>query len=434
MSRQKTEPLVWDIAVIGGGAAGVFAAIHAAEQYLNNSGELANIVLIESGAKLLSKVKISGGGRCNVTHDCMAPKELLAFYPRSNRKLEGAFRQFGPSETVAWFTKRGVKLKTEPDGRIFPVTDDSQTIMDCLLGELRHYKVYIKTNTAVNSIAMGDDVVEILTNGKPIAAKRAVLATGGNQRGYPLAQQLGHQCVSPIPSLFTFELPKSSPFCELSGVTLPHISARLVWSDGLKVDGKKAKPLSQSGPLLFTHWGLSGPAVLKLSAWGARALAAVNYKITCEVDFFPEYTEDALREELLAIKACGEGRQLGNEPPTQLPKRLWQVLLSEHGIPPEHISRDCPNKLLNTFASALKRWPMPVCGKGPFKEEFVTAGGVPLNEVDLKTFISQINPAIGLAGELLNVDGVTGGFNFQHAWTSGALAGRAIASSLLAGQ
>lgn len=435
MSLAKTNK-VWDLVVVGGGAAGVFAAIRYGEAWLESQPKTRppRILLLEAGPKLLAKVKISGGGRCNVTHYCLDPKFLLTHYPRSHRKLEGAFRQFGPKDTINWFQSRGVTLKTEADGRMFPTTDDSQTIIDCLAQQLQKFKVTILTQCPVTRCDTTKDGFQLHTKeGAPVNTRQLVLATGGSRRGHSLVEQLGHTLVSPIPSLFTFELEKTSPYLALAGVSVPKVTLTCQWPAGLKVDGKTAKPMTQTGPLLFTHWGISGPAVLKLSAWGARGLAAVNYQAKLLVDWLPDDTEEGIRQQLITLKSSAAARQLGNEPLPGIPKRLWQVLLTEHGLAVTSVWRDCPNKPLNQLASKLNAWPLMMTGKGPFKEEFVTAGGVALADINLATFTSKRQPNMGLVGELLNVDGVTGGFNFQHAWTSGYLAGQALAHQGLTG-
>ena len=373
------------IAVIGGGAAGFFAAITCAEA-LGGSGE---VTLLEATPHLLSKVKVSGGGRCNVTHSCFEPAELVKRYPRGGRELLGAFHRFQPRDTVAWFAARGVATKTESDGRMFPITDDSATIADCLLGAARRAGVDIRIQTAVRSVertALGLKLT--LGAGEPLLCHRLIIATGGNKAsgGLAIAESFGHTIVPPVPSLFTFNI-KDPRLADISGVSVEHVEASL--------PGTK---LRTDGPLLITHWGLSGPAILKLSAWGAREFADRGYR--CEVGTFS---------------------------PMPLPQRLWEKLVAAAGIPATTPWAHVTNAALQALVAQLVDGRFAVDGKSTFKDEFVTCGGVKLAEVDFKTMESRLCPGIHFAGEVLDVDGVTGGFNFQNAWTTGYLAGMAAA-------
>lgn len=405
---------VWDVIVIGGGAAGFFVAIN-----LKHKQPSAKILIVEGGQKLLSKVKISGGGRCNVTHACYNPKELLNFYPRGHRKLQNNFTTFGPTQTVEWFEQQGVTLKTEADGRLFPDTNDSQTIVDCLLTETRQTGISIKTGCFITAIDKTQQGFTLKTNADSISAKNLVLATGGSPKGFKLANSLGHQCIDAVPSLFTFCI-KDAKLNNLSGLSVPKVSAQLMFDKPAK-----DKPLTQTGPLLVTHWGFSGPAILKLSAFGARLLAEANYTATLLVDFFPDSDFEALRQTLLNWKQEHYKKQLKNAP-SLLPERLWHYLLESLGLDLTQQLDTIKQKPFNKLAEQLKRWPFSINGKGVFKEEFVTAGGVPLNEIDLKTYESKPCPNLYIVGELLNIDGVTGGFNFQNAWTSGYIASQSI--------
>lgn len=396
--------------VIGGGAAGIFAAIHCAE----NNPQL-QVTVLEAGRELLSKVKISGGGRCNVTHNCFDPAILVQNYPRGGKALRGAFSRFQPSDTIAWFTRRGVKLKTEKDGRIFPVSDNSQTIIDCLLQSTNKAGVKLLTSTPVKQVSRDDQHFVLRVNQTQTwKCDRLLLATGGHPLGYRLAQQLGHQLLPPVPSLFTFTV-KDPRLEGLAGLTIPDTLITL----------PEAK-LSQRGPLLLTHWGLSGPVVLKLSAWGARSLASANYQMPLVINWLPEYSCDSLRHKLLQLKQEIPKKQLDSISPLGLPKRLWQRFLHLGNIPAKTIWAQLSKSAINYLARELTKGEFVLQGKGIFKEEFVTCGGVNLKEVDFQTMASKICPNLYLAGEILDVDGVTGGFNFQNAWTTGYLAGQGL--------
>lgn len=395
---------------MGGGAAGFFAAIRARE--VNPRLE---VVILEAHSRPLGKVKISGGGRCNVTHACFDVDRLVGFYPRGGRALRGVFGRFGPKETVRWFEAHGVSLKAESDGRMFPCTDDSQTVIDCLLDAARRAGVILRLRTPVERVertARGFNAVDV-------EATRVLLATGGTPLGYDIARSLGHMTVPAVPSLFTFKA-VDPRILGLAGVSVPHVRARL------EVDGTKA--FVQEGPLLITHWGLSGPVVLRLSAWGARALHGSGYRARLLIDLLPDLSHDEIRERLSGRKQAGDRKHVGTEPAVGLPKRLWHRLLEACDLPLDRSWGDLPKKGLNRLAEMLKRMDVLVEGKGPFKEEFVTAGGVALSEVDLKTMQSRLVPRLYFAGEILDVDALTGGFNFQNAWSTGFLAGQAAAS------
>jgi predicted Rossmann fold flavoprotein len=400
------------IAIIGGGAAGFFGAIAAAE-----ANPQATVTLIEASAQPLGKVKISGGGRCNVTHACFEPGQLVQFYPRGGKALRGAFSRFQPQDTMRWFESRGVALKTEGDGRIFPVTDDSQTIIDCLMDAARAAGVKLWSGTAISSVEKTETGF-VLTgkSGTSWEFDRLLLATGSNPTGYRWAAQLGHRVEPTAPSLFTFNI-KDPRLQDLPGVSVK--SATLTLPDCGK--------LSQSGALLITHWGLSGPAALKLSAWGARVLQDCSYRTTLQINWLPELDGEKVRSTLLSVKAQIPHKAIHGNCPLLMPQRLWQSLLTHCEIQPGDLWGGLSNKKLEQLLQELQRGRYPISGKGVFKEEFVTCGGVKLGEVDFKTMASKICPGLYFAGELLDIDGVTGGFNFQNAWTTGWLAGQGIA-------
>jgi predicted Rossmann fold flavoprotein len=398
-----------EIAIIGGGAAGFFAAITAAERYPCGS-----IALIEASQQPLGKVKISGGGRCNVTHACFDPATLVQFYPRGQRALRGAFSRFQPQDTVDWFTQRGVQLKTEADGRMFPVSDSSQTIIDCLVRSAEDAGVKIWTGTTITQI---DQTLQgfRLSNkaGNIWEVDRLLLATGSNATGYRWAKQLGHTIEPIVPSLFTLKI-TDPRLADLAGVAVKTATVSLVGD----------KKLTQTGPVLITHWGLSGPATLKLSAWAARFLHDQGYRGQLLVNWLPEITADKLRNMMLAVKTQIPQKSIHGNCPVVLPQRLWISLLNYCEI--DGLWAGLSNKKLDRLLQELQRGTFQINGKSPFKEEFVTCGGVKLGEIDFKTMASKACPGLYFAGEIIDVDGVTGGFNFQNAWTTGWLAGNSI--------
>ena len=401
------------IVVVGGGAAGFFAAIAAAEQRTG-----AEIILLEKTAHFLAKVKISGGGRCNVTHACFNEREFTTRYPRGERALIAPFKQFQARDTVAWFEAHGVKLKTETDGRMFPITDSSQTIIDCLMEAARAGGVKLQTGCGVEQItktaAGGFELA--LSTGKTLTCDRVLLATGGCRTAVlgQLAVALGHTLEPPVPSLFTFHI--EVPWLrELAGVSVEPVELAV-----------PAAKLRQRGPLLLTHWGLSGPAVLRLSAWGARALHAGNYQFTLLVNWLPAWNEATLGAEFDRRRREHPAKQMVNLPLTPLSSRLWEKLVAASGLAPETRWAALSKKAMHQLIQQLLRTEFQVTGKSLNKDEFVTCGGVRLNEVDFKTMGSKVCPGLFFAGEVLDVDGITGGFNFQAAWTTGWLAGRAM--------
>ena len=405
------------ILVVGGGAAGFFAAISCAE-----ADPLAEVTLLEATAHTLAKVRISGGGRCNVTHACFEPRDLVRNYPRGSRELLGPFHRFGPSETVAWFKERRVELKTEGDGRMFPVSDNSATIVGCLGEAARKAGVRIRTRSGVKAIekaegTAGARLKATLAGGEIVMASCVLLSTGGGKgsAGYSLAQGLGHTVVPPVPSLFTFHI-DDPRLTGLEGLSAPRV--------GVSAQGTR---LRETGALLVTHWGLSGPAILRLSAWGARELHAADYRFTLAVNWAEPRRAEEARRELESDRAGHPKRKVSTANPFAIPARLWERLVSGAGVAAEATWASVSNEILRALALQATASAFAVSGKSMNKEEFVTCGGVGLAEVDMATMESRICPGLYFAGEVLDIDGVTGGFNFQAAWTTGWQAGQAMA-------
>ena len=401
-----------NIIIIGGGAAGFFAAIRAAE-----CNPAAQVIILEKGKDVLGKVKVSGGGRCNLTHACFIPRELSKFYPRGEKELLGPFNRFACGDTIEWFEKRGVKTKTEADGRMFPVSDDSQTIIDCLWAAARKAGVSVYTNTALKALKAPTAerktwVIE--TAQQTLYADRVMMASGSSPSMWELLGKLGHRIIDPVPSLFTFNI-KDPRLSDLLGVSVPLAEA--------VIEGSK---LSSVGPLLITHWGLSGPAILKLSAWGARELAAMQYRFVIRINWIMAKLEDA-RQDIDTLKMEDGRKMVAAHAQFGLATRLWKRLVSAAGIRDDKRWADLNKKEIQQLAEELTQGRFQVNGKSTFKEEFVTAGGVDLKEVDFKTFGSKLFPGLYFAGEVLNIDAITGGFNFQAAWTGGWIAGEAMA-------
>lgn len=399
--------------VVGGGAAGFFCAVNAAR--LNPDLE---VILLEKSAKLLSKVRISGGGRCNTTHELFDIPALVKKYPRGEQFIKKAFHQFNTRDTINWFEERGVKLHAEADGRMFPVTNQSATIIDCLLREADLYKVKVRTNTGVQTLTKQHEQWQIITEkNEAILTDAVCVACGGLPKisMFSWLKNTGHHIVEPVPSLFTLNLPKH-PITALMGVSVPNVS--------IKVIGSKLK---EAGPMLITHWGLSGPAVLKLSAWGARQLAERNYQFEVAVNWLGEMNETALRNEWTFYRDQMAALKMGTKSPFALPNRLWNFLLDQAGIDTNTKWAELKSAHQNKLIQLLTNSVYTVSGKTTFKEEFVTAGGISLSEINPQTMESRIMPSLYFAGEVMDVDGITGGFNFQHAWTSGFIAATAIA-------
>jgi predicted Rossmann fold flavoprotein len=398
--------------VIGGGAAGFFCAVNAARM-----NPLLEVIIVEKTSKLLSKVKVSGGGRCNVTHACFSMADMIKKYPRGGSFLKKAFHHFFTTDTIAWFKERGVELKTEPDGRMFPVSNTSQTIVDCLMQEANKYGVEILMNKEVKAIHKSGDQWQLLfANESTLDANFICVASGGYPKSaqFEWLQKIGHTIEAPVPSLFTFNMP-GNPIMALMGITVENVV--------VKIAGTK---LVEQGPLLITHWGMSGPAILKLSAWGARQLAMNNYTFTILVNWLPLYNEQTLKDKFQQVRFDIAAQKISNRNPFALPQRLWQYLLQQSGINEEIRWADLPAKEQNKLVKHLCAQEFAVSGKTTFKEEFVTAGGIVLNEIDYNTMESKIVPNLFFCGEVTDTDGVTGGFNFQNAWTTGFIAAKAI--------
>lgn len=401
------------IIVVGGGAAGFFAAINCAQLHPNYS-----ISLFEKSSKLLSKVRVSGGGRCNVTHACFDNSLLIKNYPRGEKELRNAFSRFSATDTVKWFEQRGVELKTEKDGRMFPVTDNSETIINCLMQEAEKTGVKIKLNLDITEIVKNENnTFTLLANGGgSFDCDKLIIATGGNPKdtAYDWLKKLGHTIIKPVPSLFTFNIP-NNPVTQLMGVSVPNAKVR--------VHGTK---LETEGPLLITHWGMSGPGILKASAWGARVLSDLNYNFTALINWLPKYTEEKLRIEFANQRAENPAKMVLNNCPVELPKRLWEYFVNKAGISETTRWADLPKKNSNILITIIINDEYKVQGKTTFKEEFVTCGGISLKEIDFSTMQSKLVPNLYFAGEIMDVDGITGGFNFQNAWSSGWIAAQSI--------
>jgi predicted Rossmann fold flavoprotein len=397
------------ILVVGGGAAGFFGAIAAAE-----ADPRASVSILEKTRHVLAKVRISGGGRCNVTHACFDPRELSQRFPRGGRALIGPFTRFGPRETIEWFRLRGVNLKTEADGRMFPVTDSSQSIVDCLLDSARNAGAAIRLQTGLDAIALkpsGGFALQLSTGGT-LEADRLLWATGGcRAENHPLVS-LGHTLVPPVPSLFTFHI--DSPWLrELPGVSVENVQVAV-----------PGTTLKQRGPLLITHTGVSGPAILRLSAWGARDLQAHNYRFPLRIAWLPDSKPEAILSEIQKRRESHGGQTILKSRWNPLPARLWEQLIQQAGIAPETKWARLAKPEALKLAALLTGTELAVTGKSMNKEEFVTCGGIPLPEVDFKTMESRIVPGLFFAGEALDIDGITGGFNFQAAWTTAWIAGQ----------
>lgn len=405
---------VFDLIVVGGGAAGFYGAIQAADLYPGLS-----VLILERSGKLLSKVRISGGGRCNVTHGCFNPIEFSRHFPRGGKPLRSVLKEYGASETVRWFASRGVTLKTEEDGRMFPITDQSHTIIDCFLSEARRHNIRIIKSETVHRIVSAGGGFQVLTeSGQEYHGSRVLIATGGSPKpdAYNFIKALGHSVNKPIPSLFTFNDPGRT-FADLMGVAVANGVVRIA--------GTKFR---QAGPLLITHWGFSGPAAIRLSAWAAEYLHSVNYEFTLLISWIGSVKEDALRDILQKYKAEHAKQKVYGNPLFGLPQRLWVRLCALAEIPEEKIWGDTSQKNLNKLLENLARLPVRIKGKTTFKEEFVTCGGVDLGEIDMETLESKKVKGLFFAGEVLNIDGETGGFNFQAAWSTAFMAAKSLSA------
>jgi len=403
------------LVVIGGGAAGFFCAVNAAR--LDPQLE---VIILEKSNKLLGKVRISGGGRCNVTHACFSIADMIKKYPRGSAFLKRSFHHFFTGDTINWFSERGVELKTEADGRMFPVTDSSQTIIDCLMREANKYGVEIRMNKEVKGISPDGDQWSVHMKDDSVTGTDIIcIASGGYPKAiqYEWLQKPGHHIEEPVPSLFTFNMPGNG-ITALMGVSVENVTVKIVGSK-----------LTEEGPLLITHWGMSGPAVLKLSAWGAKELAASNYRFSISINWVPAFNENTLREKFQQLRFDIASQKIVNRNPFALPNRLWEYILIQSGIKEELRWADLPAAAQNKLIKNLCAHEFPVQGKTTFKEEFVTAGGIKLDEIDFNTMQSKKCPGLFFTGEIINVDGITGGFNFQNAWTTGWIAANAITRS-----
>jgi predicted Rossmann fold flavoprotein len=406
------------IAIIGGGASGFMGAITAAETFPE-----ASVIIFEKNRTVLNKVRVSGGGRCNVTHQPLDLRFFIKNYPRGEKFLKKLLGRFDARDTIAWFEARGVRLKTESDGRMFPETDSSQTIIDCLITTAQALNIQIFTSANVKSFTINDGITgsrfSVQLDDQHIAADRLLITTGGYPKtsGFDWLAQHSHSIVEPLPSLFTFNTP-GSYLLSLAGVAVSDAE--------VKITGTKHQ---WRGPVLITHWGFSGPAVLKLSAWGARDLAAMNYHFQCRINWIAGSNEQQVREQLIEEKSKSPKQQLLSHGRFGLPLRLWKAIGEQAGIPETMRWGDVPNKLLNRMIELLTNGQYEVKGKTTFKEEFVTAGGISLQAINPDTLESRAVPGLFFAGEVLDVDGITGGFNFQNAWTTGYVAGKNIGST-----
>ncbi|HUH25996.1 MAG TPA: NAD(P)/FAD-dependent oxidoreductase [Flavobacterium sp.] len=401
----------FDVIVVGGGASGFFTAINLAQQLPH-----IKIAILERGKEVLGKVKISGGGRCNVTHACFVPNMLTKFYPRGEKELRGPFHTFCTGDVMQWFEDRNVVLKIEEDGRIFPESDNSQTIIDCFLNEAHEAGVKIITQTIVQELHPENGVWKLETSKGTFQCQQLVMATGSNLKIWDLLKTISHSLVKPVPSLFTFNI-KDSRIQDLMGVSTEMVTVKV-----------KDTSLKSTGPLLITHWGMSGPAILRLSAWGARELFNKNYQFTLQVNWLNDVTFDEVLEELMQNKQENAKKTIAKYAQYGLTQRLWFQLVQAADIPETLIWADVTKKQLVKLAEQLTNGQFVVNGKSTFKDEFVTAGGIDLKEVNFKTMESKLHNNLYFTGEILNIDAITGGFNFQNAWTTGFLAANAIAN------
>lgn len=398
-----------NIAVIGGGASGFMAAITAKETNISS-----NVTIFEKTDKLLAKVKISGGGRCNVTNATYSLSKLIKSYPRGGKKLKKSFNIFNTKNTVTWFESKGVKLKTEEDNRIFPLSNNSESIVNILISTAEELAIRISLKSKVNKIQITKQGFILNINKEKLFFEKIIIASGGSAKssGFEWISSLGYKIINPVPSLFTFNMPKN-PITKLMGLSVSDVTVSI-----------KGSSLKQTGPLLITHWGMSGPAILKLSSWGARDLADLNYDFTVQVNWLT-LNEEIVREKIMKISS---NKKIYNHNPFIIPKRLWLFILEKLEIPEDKIWRELSKKNKNRLINTLINDEYEIKGKTTFKEEFVSCGGISLSEVNMLTMGSKRHNGLYFAGELLDIDGVTGGFNFQAAWTTGYLAGKNSAS------
>lgn len=398
----------YDIIIVGGGAAGFFAAINIVE---NNPKT--KVAILERGQEVLTKVRISGGGRCNVTHACFVPNDLVKFYPRGEKELRGPFHQFCSGDTIDWFEKHGVELKIEDDGRMFPISNSSQTIIDCFLTATNKLGIDVLTGQSVQSIFKSENFWKVETSHETFACKNLIMTTGSNPKIWEMLQDLGHSVVEPVPSLFTFNI-KDARIKDLMGLSA---------ITSVKVKNSK---LEASGPLLITHWGMSGPGILRLSAWGARELADKKYQFAIIVNWLNDKTFEEIAVILRELKLEHSKKAVSKKAPFDIPNRLWESIVLASQIDIEVKWADLTKNQLTNLANQLTNAEFQVNGKSTFKEEFVTAGGIDLKEINFKTMESKILPNLYFAGEIVNIDAITGGFNFQNAWTSGFIVANSV--------
>lgn len=401
----------YDVIIVGGGASGFFTAINIAEQ----NADL-KIAVLERGKEVLSKVRISGGGRCNVTHACFIPNLLTKYYPRGERELRGPFHTFCTGDVIEWFEQKGIELKTEEDGRMFPVTDSSQTIIDCFVSEAKNLNIEVIQSCSVQHIFQNAEQWKLDTSQGTFSAEKLVLATGSNPKIWEMLVDLNHEIISPVPSLFTFNI-KDNRIKELMGLSVENVT--------VKVENSKLKA---TGPLLITHWGMSGPAVLRLSAWGARDLSEMKYRFQIHINWLNDKTFDDTLQELLTLKETQAKKNISKFSPFPFPGRLWEQLVLASGISLDTKWSDTNKKQLVQLTHQLTNGVFSIDGKSTFKEEFVTAGGVDLKQINFKTMESKLFHNLYFTGEIINIDAITGGFNFQNAWTTGFIAAQAIAN------
>ena len=400
----------YDIIIVGGGAAGFFTAINIVEK-----NPKLKVAILERGKEVLSKVRISGGGRCNVTHACFVPNDLVKFYPRGEKELRGPFHQFCSGDTIEWFEKHGVALKIEDDGRMFPTSDSSQTIIDCFINSTQKLGIAILTGQSVQSIFKTENNWKIDTTTENFICEKLILTTGSNPKIWEMLSDIGHTIISAVPSLFTFNI-KDSRIKDLMGL-----------SAFATVKVKNSK-LEASGPLLITHWGMSGPGILRLSAWGARELFEKNYQFVLQVNWLNDLTFEETLEILKELKLEHSKKAVSKKSPFDFPNRLWESLVLASEIEIETKWADLTKIQLHNLTNQLCNGEFQVNGKSTFKEEFVTAGGIDLKEINFKTMESKLHENLYFAGEIVNIDAITGGFNFQNAWTGGFIAAESVTS------